>query len=168
MFKKIHIVGGPGSGKTTLSLTLSKEFGLPVFDLDNFYWKSDDYSFKEKEDLIVRDNNLKKVLSKKKWITEGVYFNWAWHCFEKAEVIIFLEPGFLVSSFRIIKRFFMCKLGFEKRKKKELWINLFRLLVWNKIYTFKHIPLLKEKIKSLNKKVIYVKTSKTDVVSLLK
>ena len=32
--RRIHIVGGPGSGKTTLAARLGRHLGVPVYDLD--------------------------------------------------------------------------------------------------------------------------------------
>jgi adenylate kinase family enzyme len=33
---KIHIIGGPGSGKSFLAEQLSKEFGIQHYDLDKY------------------------------------------------------------------------------------------------------------------------------------
>lgn len=35
---KIHIIGGPGSGKTFLAEKLSKELGISHLDLDDLQW----------------------------------------------------------------------------------------------------------------------------------
>ena len=35
---KIHIVGGPGSGKSFLAKKLSRELGIPHYDLDDIQW----------------------------------------------------------------------------------------------------------------------------------
>ncbi len=35
---KIHIIGGPGSGKTFLAEKLSKEYGIRHIDLDELQW----------------------------------------------------------------------------------------------------------------------------------
>lgn len=39
--RRIMIVGGPGSGKSTAGLALGKALGLPVFHLDRMYWGPD-------------------------------------------------------------------------------------------------------------------------------
>jgi adenylate kinase family enzyme len=36
--RRIMIVGGPGSGKSTVGLALGRALGLPVFHLDRLYW----------------------------------------------------------------------------------------------------------------------------------
>jgi adenylate kinase family enzyme len=36
--RRIMIVGGPGSGKSTVGLALGRALGLPVFHLDRMYW----------------------------------------------------------------------------------------------------------------------------------
>jgi adenylate kinase family enzyme len=35
---KIHIIGGPGCGKTWLAQHLSTKFNVPTFDLDDIFW----------------------------------------------------------------------------------------------------------------------------------
>ena len=39
--QKIIVVGCPGSGKSTLSKELRDVTGLPLFHLDNIWWKPD-------------------------------------------------------------------------------------------------------------------------------
>ncbi|WP_420876329.1 shikimate kinase, partial [Staphylococcus muscae] len=35
---KLHIYGGPGSGKTTLGLEYSRRYKLKYLDLDSIFW----------------------------------------------------------------------------------------------------------------------------------
>lgn len=160
MSNKIHIFGGSGAGKTTLAADLSQKLKIYHYDLDCFRYKEEDIDYTLCEDEDVRDKKLKKAISRKKWITEGSYSDFAWPCFEKAEIIIILEPGFFVTSYRIFKRFLKHKLRIKKRAKHELWRNLPGLLRWNYTVTYKKIPAMKERIKPLNHKVIYVKKYK--------
>ena len=45
---KIHIIGGPGSGKSFLADNLSKQFDIPHYDLDDLQWDNvaNDYGTK--------------------------------------------------------------------------------------------------------------------------
>ena len=54
---KILILGGPGSGKTTLANKLKKLFELPIINLDNINYKKEWISFKEK---LMKKNGLWK------------------------------------------------------------------------------------------------------------
>lgn len=39
MHKKIAIVGNAGSGKTTTALYLHNKLNIPLYHLDQYYWK---------------------------------------------------------------------------------------------------------------------------------
>ena len=66
---KILILGGPGSGKTTLANKLEKLFELPIINLDNINYKQDWIQRDKKE----RDNIIRKKMNEDQWIMEGRY-----------------------------------------------------------------------------------------------
>ena len=37
-YRKIHIIGGPGSGKSTIAPKMAATYHLPTFDLDDLFW----------------------------------------------------------------------------------------------------------------------------------
>ena len=160
MVNKIHIFGGPGSGKTTLATKLSEELNIHHYDLDKIRYKEEDEDYRLTEDEKIRDEKLKKILSKKKWITEGSYTNFARPCFEKAEKIIFLEPSMLVTNYRIIKRLILHKLGIKKLPKKQRWGSLAEIIRWNYTFNYQRLPKLKERLKPIRHKIIIVNTDK--------
>ena len=51
---KIHIVGGPGSGKTYLARKLSRELGILHYDLDDVQWANES-GYGKKRDTAERD-----------------------------------------------------------------------------------------------------------------
>ena len=66
-YKKIAVIGCPGSGKTTFSKKLADITGLPLYHLDLIYWKSDAThlqrrEFKQKQEEIVSNDE---------WIIDG-------------------------------------------------------------------------------------------------
>lgn len=126
---KIHIIGGPGSGKTFLAQKLSAQLGIPHYDLDALQWDSDAKSYGTKRDAPERDALLREILQKGNWIIEGVYYAWCRQCFQDADRIYLLNVPRYQYRYRIIRRFVRRKLGIEAGKKETLK-SLFALLKW--------------------------------------
>ena len=126
---KIHIIGGPGSGKTFLAEKLSKELGISHFDLDDLQWDNKSASYGVKRSPDERDRLLNNVLSHNDWIIEGVYYAWCQQCFADADRIYVLNVPRYKYRYRIIRRFVRRKLGLEKGKKENLK-SLRELLKW--------------------------------------
>ena len=126
---KIHIIGGPGSGKTFLAGKLSRQYGIPHYDLDDIMWDNSSGSYGTKRNPEERDELLSKVLENDDWIIEGVYYSWCGRCFEDADRIILLEVPRRTYRSRIIRRFLRRKLHLEKGKKETLR-SLSALLKW--------------------------------------
>lgn len=126
---KIHIIGGPGSGKTFLAEKLSKELGVPHYDLDDLQWDNQSDSYGEKRAPAERDRLLADILEHKDWIIEGVYYAWCQQCFADADKIYALSVPRYKYRYRIIGRFVRRKLGLEKGKKETLK-SLSQLLKW--------------------------------------
>ena len=67
--RRVMIVGGPGSGKTTLAKALGQALGLPVYHLDAIHLQADG-RLKPKAEVM---GNLGPVLALKDYILEGGY-----------------------------------------------------------------------------------------------
>lgn len=126
---KIHIIGGPGSGKSFLAEKLSRELGIPHYDLDDLQWDNKSVSYGAKRSQDERDRLLNDVLSHNDWIIEGVYYAWCQQCFADADRIYVLNVPKYKYRYRIIRRFVRRKLGLEKGKKENLK-SLRELLKW--------------------------------------
>lgn len=102
MFRRIAIVGAPGTGKTTLSSELSKIYKLPVTHLDGVHhlpnWKT---RSKEERDEII----LSKI-SEDNWIIDGTYRHTLKPRFERATLIIWLDYSTFAQLKGVLKRFF--------------------------------------------------------------
>ena len=65
--RKVLIIGGNGSGKTTMARQLAEITGLPLCHLDTLYW-TDDWQPRERSDFITL---LQAELEKEEWILDG-------------------------------------------------------------------------------------------------
>lgn len=97
--KRIHIIGGAGSGKTTLARQLATHFGYSCFDLDTVAWHSTG-----KVPLVERLTAVNHILSHPAWITEGVFLWWTEPLLSHADHIIWLDLPFPLRAWRIVKR----------------------------------------------------------------
>ena len=150
---KIHIIGGPGSGKTFLAEKLSKELGISHFDLDNLQWDNKSASYGVKRSPDERDRLLNDVLSHNDWIIEGVYYAWCQQCFADADRIYVLNVPRYKYRYRIIRRFVRRKLGLEKGKKENLK-SLRELLKWADKYQKVNLVEIRKLLMPYSDKVI--------------
>ncbi|MCC6931903.1 MAG: DNA topology modulation protein FlaR [Deltaproteobacteria bacterium] len=147
---KIRIIGGPGSGKSSLAAALSKKFKIPCLDLDDIYWSNECTGFGVKADAEKRDRAPNGFLRQSSWIVEGVYCKWGVESFTQADVVIMLTPSVLVRGWRIMKRYCWRKFALAPSKKKETIRTLYRLLVWNHGYNRNYFSLAREMMLALN------------------
>ena len=150
---KIFIIGGPGSGKTTLAKRLSEQYGIPRCDLDDLFWDNAAARYGTKRDPAARDALLDQLLSQENWIIEGVYYAWCGRCFAEADRIRFLNVPRRVYRRRIIRRFIRRKLGIEKGKKETLR-SLNDLLKWADRYREKNAVEIEKILRAYPDKVI--------------
>ena len=156
---KIHIIGGSGTGKSTLARQLSEKYGGLHVDLDDLFWDNtaDRYDVKMPEDK--RAQLLNEVLEKSDWITEGVYYSWVGDCFQLADAIYLLDIPQKVCSYRIIKRFVRRKLHLERSKKESIW-SLAKLLKWTEKFREKNLPEIYKALEPYSQKTIVIRNSK--------
>lgn len=65
--KKILVIGGNGSGKSTFSKALAAKTGLPLIHLDKIFWKGN-REYISREEF---DEKLENELRKESWIIDG-------------------------------------------------------------------------------------------------
>ena len=98
---RIHIVGGPGSGKTTLARHLAQECSLPLYELDAVAYG---HGAGAKRPLDVRLANVSAVSGQEAWITEGIFLGWTDELSERADAIIWLDLPWRLAAWRIVMR----------------------------------------------------------------
>ena len=88
----MHIIGGPGSGKSYLAGRLAKRYAIPSYALDDLYWDRVTGRYGTRADKDTRDLQLANIVAQEAWIIEGVYYAWLGPSFAAADVIIIAAP----------------------------------------------------------------------------
>jgi adenylate kinase family enzyme len=167
--KKIHIICGPGSGKSYIAKVLSKKLNILTYDLDDFYWCKDKNTYGIKANPQIRDEELSKIIKKKEWIIEGVYGDyWTEPSFKGSDLIIILQSSKLIRNWRITRRFLKRKFGFEKPKKKETWRSFLGLFKWSWKYYKNVFPGIYKQIGQYENKIVKITKPRINVDEILK
>ena len=149
--KRISIIGGAGTGKTTLANNLGKVLKLPVYHIDGInYFK--DWEQRDKEE---RDNIILKKIEEDSWVIDGTYTTTLEKRLEKSDLVIFMDYSTFYLLKGVTERFFKHK-GRERAEipgcKEKLSIKfIFWVLKWRKN---KRKKILEEIKKVDNKKVL--------------
>ncbi|MBX3331236.1 MAG: hypothetical protein KF722_12585 [Nitrospira sp.] len=133
MIQRIHIIGGPGSGKTYAAGHLSRILKIPSHDLDGLFWDVHAQRYGRRAAEDGRDAKLADIARQERWVVEGVYYAWLKPIFERADLIVVLRPHVFMRDLRIVRRFGYRKLGIGTSK-QEGFGDLYRLLLWNHQY----------------------------------
>ena len=65
--KKIIVIGCMGSGKSTFAEKLHRKTKIPLFHLDNIWWKADRTHISREE----FDSELNRIMQGDSWIIDG-------------------------------------------------------------------------------------------------
>ncbi|SHK32357.1 Adenylate kinase [Hathewaya proteolytica DSM 3090] len=87
MNKKIIVIGSPGSGKSYFSKKLAKLLNIPVYHMDNIYWREDKTHI-SREELV---HSIDDIMNKEQWIIDGNYFSTMEQRLKGAETIVYLD-----------------------------------------------------------------------------
>jgi adenylate kinase family enzyme len=87
-FGRIHIIGGPGSGKTTLARQLAIALGIETHELDQIAFTGRDY---EERPISERIAAIHEIATHSTWITEGLFVRWTEELLDQASIIVWLD-----------------------------------------------------------------------------
>ena len=130
MKPRIHILGGPGSGKSYLAAKLANHFGIPAYDLDGLFWDQTTSCYGIRANPAKRDQQLASQVAHDGWVIEGVYYQWLAPSFKLADVVFVLTPSIWIRHGRVIRRFILRRFG-KVPSKHESFADLWRLLRWS-------------------------------------
>ncbi|MFS0871979.1 AAA family ATPase [Paenibacillus xylanilyticus] len=164
IYKKIHIIGSTGSGKTYLARNLSNQMNIPYFELDKVMWSSS-VEFAGKNPPEIRDRLLEDIIAEDQWIIEGIYYKWLMRSFEEADMIIFLTPKPMERAIRIVMRFIKQRIGLEKANYKQTLKGLIDMLKWNHKFDRENKKKIHEILEQYKRKLLIVNSNK-EVLSM--
>ena len=132
--RRIHVLGGPGSGKSYVAAKIAATFGIATYDLDELFWDPAAPTYGVRADKEQRDQALAALVRQEAWVIEGAYYKWLTPSFERADLIILLNPSVWLRDWRIVKRYMLQLVGKSTSRKKETFASLLNLLHWNHTY----------------------------------
>lgn len=169
MYKKIIILGGSCSGKSTLANRISIQTHYPAYHLDHLLLSP---SFEKKESIEYEKIN-KQLLSKGVGVIDSNFTDTIPERINWADLIIFIDVTTGQRLFRVLYRIIRCKLGLGDWYGKPLGTNsgfnmsfLSWVYHWNKDQKKKLLSML-ESVKD-KKVVIISRPRELDIENLLK
>ena len=167
--KRIAIIGNAGSGKSTLTQKLQKITNLPVYYLDQYFWKpgwvrTDPDEYKKSHDAIC---------DKDEWIIDGINLRVMEYRIKRADMIIFLDIPRYICIWRIFKRTFQYygkeTLSSPKGCPERFNWEFIKFLKWVWDFKKKYPPAIKELLKKYSdEKQIYVFKTQQEVDAFVK
>jgi adenylate kinase family enzyme len=128
-WRRIHIIGGAGSGKTTLAGQLAARLDLPAYDLDAVAYE---HGAGQKRSLDARRAGVYVIANQPGWIVEGGYLWWTEPLVAAADVVIWIDLPWPIAAWRVIKRHLRASLtGTNKHRGVR---KLFRFVRWTRRY----------------------------------
>ena len=125
---KVHITGGPGSGKTTLARQIAASLDVACYELDALALELEAAGrpFSNMADEVQR------IAALDGWVSDGAYFDWTEPLFRNSDLVIWLDLPWRVASYRILSRHIRATVA--RDNPFPGWRKLWRFWRWSRRY----------------------------------
>ena len=129
---RICIIGGSGTGKTTLANNLGKQLNLPIYHIDGIHHLPN-WEIRDKDE---RDKIILQKTDEERWIIDGTYRSTLKQRLEKSDYVIYLDYSTIAQIKGALERFIKNH-GREKQEipgcnEKMSWKFFFWVVNWRK------------------------------------
>ena len=101
--ERVFIVGGSGTGKTTLAREIGSMTGLPVHHLDEVAIEVGETSARVE---LAQEAAIAAILAERGWVAEGIHLGWTEPLAQNADLIVWLDHlSWWTATRRILRRF---------------------------------------------------------------
>lgn len=162
---RIFILGGPGSGKTTLAKTISKKFSLPFYELDKLFYEREKTGFRV-DQLTDREEIVDRFVNQDNWVSEGVYRqDWLDKLLLRADIVFLLRVPKGVRNWRTTKRTVKQMLGMSGYRPASLKL-LFDFYRFNHHFETERYDEISKRLNRLHVKPIVVARKEEVLIAL--
>jgi adenylate kinase family enzyme len=98
--RRILVLGSPGAGKTLLSACLSRQFGLELLRLDDFFWKPGRVRLPTDEWRVL----VATLVSRSSWVMDGTYEASLDLRIPAADAIVYIQSSRWACLWRVVTR----------------------------------------------------------------
>ncbi len=127
--KRVHVTGGPGSGKTTVARRIGEAIGAPVYDLDALIT---DFEARRPRSVEELAGIVPGIVKQSSWISEGAEWGWASPFVAAADIVVCLDVPWRVAGYRILARHVKAELA--RNNRHPGWLRLLRFWGWSRRY----------------------------------
>ncbi len=126
---RIFIIGGTGSGKTTLGRRLARQLNIPFYEMDLVGWENGAGAERPME---VRLRDVHEIAMQQDWVVEGWFRPWTDELQQEANQIVWLDLPWSIVRWRIITRHMRASLAGTNKHRGLL--KLYRFLKYARIF----------------------------------
>jgi adenylate kinase family enzyme len=133
--KRIHITGGPGSGKSWLAKRLAQSRGVDYIDLDGRMLTIKplnvviDQQHEFDAFITARDDDLEEATRAEAWVSDGSFVGVSKVAFERADLVVWMDAPRHVALYRIVARHVKAEL--QRNNRFPGWQRLFLFWRWS-------------------------------------